>query len=482
MLADSVSVSLRVTELIYADGSGGLRADTVVPPASGARDAPLEVALAHVRRPPTARPARTPLPASAAPPPDRGYAEMRHPTLPYRLLAAFRIWGTMEYFHAYRRHYDESWDGVLRRFIPKFEATRDSVEYALTIAEMVSNIRDSHGFVSSPVLRNYWGVAVAPLYVRIVEGLPVVTAFLNDSAARAAGVSIGDVIVSVDGEAAAARLARRERYLAASTPQSLHWIAAGSLLAGSEGSVAVVQLRGGNGQVREVRLTRRESFRPNCEGCRTGEMLQILPGSIGYADLDRLPPSMVDSMFELFKDTRAIIFDMRGYPLGTAWQIAPRLTDRTAVGAAEFLRPVADGPHGGSQDGIGEQSLTMRFVQPLPSTSGWRYHRPTVMLIDERTISQAEHTGLFFEAANGTKFVGSPTTGANGDVTSFVVPGGIRVGLSGHDVRHADGRQLQRVGLKPDVPVSPTIAGIRAGRDEVLEAAVAYLARVSGAR
>ena len=47
--------------------------------------------------------------------------------------------------------------------------------------------------------------------------------------------------------------------------------------------------------------------------------------------------------------------------------------------------------------------------------------------------------------------------------------------FSGHDVRHADGRQLQRVGLQPTVRVEPTIAGIRAGRDEVLDAALRYL-------
>ena len=47
--------------------------------------------------------------------------------------------------------------------------------------------------------------------------------------------------------------------------------------------------------------------------------------------------------------------------------------------------------------------------------------------------------------------------------------------FSGHDVRQADGRQLQRVGLVPDIEVRPTIAGIRAGRDEVLDRAVKYL-------
>jgi hypothetical protein len=55
------------------------------------------------------------------------------------------------------------------------------------------------------------------------------------------------------------------------------------------------------------------------------------------------------------------------------------------------------------------------------------------------------------------------------------LPGGINVLFTGHDVRHADGRQLQRVGLQPDIPVEPTIAGIRSGRDEVLERAQRYL-------
>ena len=104
------------------------------------------------------------------------------------------------------------------------------------------------------------------------------------------------------------------------------------------------------------------------------------------------------------------------------------------------------------------------------------------MLIDESTISQAEHTGLFFESANGTKFIGSPTQGANGDVTNMVIPGGITLNFTGQAVRHADGRQLQRKGLTPDVPVEPTIKGIRAGKDEVLDAAVAYLKKQLASR
>ena len=170
----------------------------------------------------------------------------------------------------------------------------------------------------------------------------------------------------------------------------------------------------------------------------------------------------------MFKDTKAIVLDMRGYPRGTAWAIAPRLAARDGIGAARFRRPVVASPDT-------SEWTTHEFVQPIPSTTRPRYRGRTVMLIDEQAISQSEHSGLFYEMANGTKFVGSPTAGANGDVTNFYIPGGILVRFSGHDVRHADGRQLQRVGLVPDVPVKPTIAGIRAGRDEVLERALKYL-------
>jgi hypothetical protein len=162
---------------------------------------------------------------------------------------------------------------------------------------------------------------------------------------------------------------------------------------------------------------------PKTQGDRTGEVLRVLPGNIGYADLDRLPGAQVDEMFEKFKDCPAIIFDGRGYPQGTAWQIAPRLTDKSDVVAALFKRRDPMSPDLPNGELASSQEMGT-FLQRLPPTKGSRYHGKTIMLIDERTISQAEHTGLFFEAANGTKFIGTPTQGANGDVTNFSLPGG----------------------------------------------------------
>jgi hypothetical protein len=90
-------------------------------------------------------------------------------------------------------------------------------------------------------------------------------------------------------------------------------------------------------------------------------------------------------------------------------------------------------------------------------------------------MSQAEHIGLFFAAANDTQFVGTPSAGANGDITSHALPHGLFVRFTGQAISHVDGRPLQRVGLPLALEVAPTIAGVRAGEDEVLAAALALL-------
>jgi C-terminal processing protease CtpA/Prc len=55
------------------------------------------------------------------------------------------------------------------------------------------------------------------------------------------------------------------------------------------------------------------------------------------------------------------------------------------------------------------------------------------------------------------------------------LPGGVQVNFAADEMRHADGRPLQDVGILPQVWVAPTISGIREGRDEVLEKAIEFL-------
>lgn len=471
-LGDGLVADIRLGELVNGDGSLVQPVDTVVAPAAGRFDPGLSAALALSRQPWRIR-AAVALPPVSVPPVTPEADSLSTPPLGWRLVALYRLWGAISYFHAYPERHRAPWETELERFVPRFEVARDSVSYALALAELLTGLQDSHGFLEAPGWTSYVGSAGPPFRARIIEGRAIVTRIAADSLAYA--VRVGDEITSVDGEPIRERMARLGRYVSASNPVAGRRDALALALHGAEGSTARLRLRSADGRERTVTPPRSARFRPLLAAERDGPVLEMLPGNIGYADLDRLAAGMVDSMFTLFRNTRGIIFDMRGYPRGTAWEIAPRLATQSGLTAARFSLPMARRPRGAAVEDMEEEELTSRFVQKIPPSSGPRYGGRTVILVDERTQSQAEHTALFFEAANRTRFIGSQTAGTDGDVTNVSLPGNVLAWFTGLAVWHADGRPLQGVGLKPFIAVSPTIAGIRAGRDEVLERALGYL-------
>ena len=108
----------------------------------------------------------------------------------------------------------------------------------------------------------------------------------------------------------------------------------------------------------------------------------------------------------------------------------------------------------------------------VPGSDFPKYKGKVVVLIDERTADRAEMAALFLEVAAKVEYVGSPSAGVVGESTDLALPGNILVSFSGQDVRHSNGGPLQRLGIQPNVSAPPTLAGIRAGRDEALEKAL----------
>ncbi|MEP6496276.1 MAG: PDZ domain-containing protein [bacterium] len=391
-----------------------------------------------------------------------------YPSAGYRILGAARLWSTIRLFYPYKSLIGENWDEQFRMALPAIEGARDGVEYAKAVAAFAAHIHDTHVTVGSAALRQFIGGIPIGASARLIENQLVVTR-IADSSAERAGLRVGDVVLSVDGEPVEARMTRFTPYFAASTPAAMRYRLESVLLNGTTPTPAQLVVRGATAGDRTLAVPRSPGFMQLLANDRRGSIIRILPGNVGYIDFDRLPLTMVDSAFRVLADTKAIVLDDRGYPQGTAWAIAPRLNiHATGVTGAKFKRLVVSSPDT-------TRTTLFEFDQPIPLSTVPKYTGKTVLLIDERTISQAEHSGLFFEAANGTTFIGSQTMGANGDITNVYLPGSISVTFTGHNVRHANDRQLQRVGLVPQVPVTPTIAGVRAGRDEVLEAAVKYV-------
>jgi C-terminal processing protease CtpA/Prc len=208
---------------------------------------------------------------------------------------------------------------------------------------------------------------------------------------------------------------------------------------------------------------------------RANPLWTILPGNIGYVHMGRLTRGDVDYVMGQLRNTRGLVLDVRNYPQDTLYDVSNYLNP-TAVPFVRFTSVDFDRP--GRFVWRGE-SLLAGPASPNAwntlSPPAFTYTGRVVVLADQETQSQAEYTVMAFQTAPRVTVVGSQTAGADGNVSQINLPGGIRTYFSGLGVFYPDGRPTQRVGIVPDLEVRPTILGLRAGRDEVLDAAIQVL-------
>ena len=164
---------------------------------------------------------------------------------------------------------------------------------------------------------------------------------------------------------------------------------------------------------------------------------------------------------EQFMNTKGIVIDIRNYPstfvpfaLGSFFISSP----------TPFVKFT-----GGNVANPGE----FTFTEPITiQNTDQTYKGKLIVIVNELSQSQAEYTAMAFRAGDNTTVIGSTTAGADGDVSSIMLPGGLRTMISGIGVYYPDGGQTQRIGIVPDIEVKPTVQGIKEGRDEVLEKAI----------
>ncbi len=453
---------IRLSELVYPDGTTGVEADAL-----DSRNA-FATAMEAAREQTRSTHKRAALPLALVQKIDDRYPTEPYPAVEYRLMALFRVWAVFEYFFPYRDLMQEDWDGILAQSIPKVIEARDDIEYNLALAETIARVHDTHAGVSSQALERFWGPAHPGVRLMPVEGKAVITEILDPAVAEL-GVRPGDAVIAVDGEDTRARIARFSRYVAASTPQALERDAISLLLRGPDSSEAVTLLSSAEGLTKKVRLARKTAYLypegGDFDSASRPASYRLLSPAIGYIDLRLLTPYEVDEAFEKLKETRGIILDLRGYPQGTGWAVFGKLEQRSVPQGAQLFRRLVIDPSSDSRQA---------FTDGLAPAQGV-YSGRTVLLLDSRAQSQSEYTASLFRSNAGTVIVGSPSAGANGDGANFTVPGGISIGLTGMGAKNPDGTQMQRIGVIPDIRVAPTIAGIRAGHDEVLERAFRYI-------
>lgn len=399
---------------------------------------------------------------------ERPYKNMTYPDAGYRLLSLFRYWNMIQYFYPYKYLIGRSWDSVLREFIPKFIEAKDVTGYELSTLALIGNIHDTHASIWSDqkALENYRGIFAVPFQAKFVENKLTVTGYYNDTLNIKDKIRIGDIIIGINGLAVETLIKKYLPFTPASNYETqLRDMPDFYLLRANNPKFEIKVLRSG----KKVNLiidgilnkTVNQNIVENPYTKKPG--YYILKKDIGYLYPGKYHNKDLDAIKKLFSGTKGIIIDMRCYP-------------------SEFM-PFTFVPFIKNEENSfvkftkGNVTIPGLFteVQPIEIKPEYGYKNKVVVIVNEETQSQAEYTTMAFQSSANVTVIGSTTAGADGDVSAIVLPGGIKTMISGLGILYPDGTETQRKGVKIDLVVKPTIAGIKAGRDELLEKAEAII-------
>jgi carboxyl-terminal processing protease len=383
--------------------------------------------------------------AYATPTPDRAH----------RALAALRYWNAIEFFFPYKDDIGRDWGAVLEQHLPLLLAAEPGPAFATAMRRFTAEINDSHGVMSHPGAAAETGAGFPPIALRLIEGRTVVVRVAQGDW----GVSVGDEVLAIDGEPIAERIARLDADAFGSNPAWRDSRVHVTLGTGPQSPGRFV-LRRPDGSDYEVELPRGASW-PSATQPPPVWRREVLDGcTIGVVNVPPLQRGQIDGMLAHLRDTDALLFDVRGYPQGVLWDLVDRLFDAPQP-VALFTRPRLDQP-----GRFAEHVETLGGRQPIG------YQGRFLLLQNEASISQSEYTLMGLQASGRAITFGSQTAAADGNITRVHTPGAMTHTFTGLGVFYPDGRPTQRIGIVPDVHVAPTRAGLIAGRDELLEAAL----------
>ena len=394
------------------------------------------------------------------------YATLNFPDAGYQLLGLYRFWNIVSYWYPNRDVLDQDWSQVLAEFIPKIALARTKDAYQLEFITLIARVTDTHANLWSapPQFRPPAGACQLPVTTRFVENRAVVTGYSETVAGPATGLKIGDVIESLDDVPVETLVERWAPYYPASNqPTRLRDIARG--MTRGPCSTARAGVRRDN-QTVQITAQRQPLERLDQKVGSThdlpGDTFRLLSSEVAYLKLSSVQSSDVAGYIERARGTKGLIVDIRNYPSQFVVFALGSLLATQPTPFARFTAGDLDQP--GAFRWRGEP-LTLTPQEP-------HYSGKVAILVDEISQSQAEYTTMAFRSAPQSVVVGSTTAGADGNVSEIMLPGGLRTMISGIGVFYPDKKPTQRVGILPDVEVRPSIAGIRAGRDEVLEEAL----------
>lgn len=399
----------------------------------------------------------------------------------------------------YDTHFDTTFNGVdwvaLRQELrPKVEAVTNTSELRSILDDMVGRLQQSHFAIIpqeavdtlDPFRRDVSGeVGDIGMDVRLVGDRIMVTHVAPGGAAAGAGVEPGWSIVHIGEDTVASLVAEeREKESRYSLPlrawQRVEW-----RLGGVPGAIREIGFLDGSDGLRELEI---ELQPDDSEPVKFGNLPTFFSRFDSYSvasEEDGVEVGVIwfnfwmvplvrriDRAVDDFRGMDGIVIDLRGNRGGVGAMVSGV--------AGHFLdEPVSLGTLKTRQT-----SLEMRANPRRASTTGQRvtpFDGPVAILIDEVSGSASEMFAGGMQSIGRVRVFGATSIGGVLPAAMDRLPNEDVLYHAFGDFVTPDGVRLEGRGVIPDQPVALTRAGLLAGRDEPLEAAIGWIATVRAA-
>lgn len=378
------------------------------------------------------------------------------------LLTLFRLWNVIEYYAPNRSLTLHPWDEVLSTYIPLMGVETDGRCFARLYMRLIRELNDGHAYAPIEML---FGQRMLPVWPLQAEGRLFV-GYSGDSL-----LERGDEVVAIDGEPISERLELLREYASRSNEASLRQALRYYGLCTRRDTAEVVRRRAGVCDTLRVATVPYGSVSPLYDPAQLEQPpFRLLADSVGYIYAGTFTREHLAQVVQTLPRTRALIIDLRTYPLKVDGALIALIgqslrTESVVVRQALYQTLALPGLFYRQEQWLFEDfgEVAARCTEP--------YKGRVILLVDEMTQSNPEFQAMAFQSCPQTLTIGSPTSGADGDIVWIPLPGQL-TSFSGVGTLYPDGTQPQTVGVRLDVEVLPTAEGLQAGRDEVLERAL----------
>lgn len=369
-------------------------------------------------------------------------------------------WNILKNFYPYQDVIKVNWDQVLEKVLKDAYDDKDEYDNYLTLNRFLSNFDDAHMsvFYQGLIERRKYAPRVALRYIN--EKLIV-----KNVSSDIKGINKGDEIIKIDNVNTQKYIDSLQQYFSGSK-QYKDWISSYSLLRGEKDTPIIFTLSNGKNinLVKDTDITANWDFYIRDDTTKAKE----IDADTYYVNMDKLSGDEMEAEIPTIRKYKNLIIDLRGYP---------RTDQQHKI--LNYLLPIED-----STKWLCAKDIYLPDFKYYKETcAGHRLRKSisdnslktnNVLLVDERSVSNAEMFAQVVKHYKLATIIGRPTAGANGNRNDISLLNGLQISFTGLKVTNPDGSRFHAIGVIPDIFVSETADDLKNSKDVYIDKAIEF--------